>query len=105
MQFALAQGRFVAATGFAISEDGALATPLGIDDEVAGGARLLLSLAWTDDAVMPAKAGIHRRPGSQDELRGNRWTPAFAGVTGSCPDLSELSGLVSPVLDRIVGRT
>ena len=49
MQFALARGRFVAATGFAISEDGAIASPLKIADEPAGGAPLVLSLEWTED--------------------------------------------------------
>ena len=50
MQFALARGKFVDATGFAISDDGALATPLAIEAELTEGAPpLVLSLAWVDD--------------------------------------------------------
>jgi hypothetical protein len=48
MQFALARGKFVSATGFAISDDGAVATPLKIEGEATEGAPLVLSLVWID---------------------------------------------------------
>jgi len=48
MQFALARGKFVAATGLAISADGAVATPLKIEGEPKEGEPLVLTLAWVD---------------------------------------------------------
>ena len=48
MQFALASGKFVSSTGFTISDDGALATPIAIEGEPKAGEPLVLSLAWVD---------------------------------------------------------
>lgn len=48
MQFALARGKFVAATGFTLSADGATATPLALETDPKKGAPLVLSLVWVD---------------------------------------------------------